>query len=185
MLSGYPVIDRAISSTAAHLNILGTFRDILNPISGGKGGSLLGVWENHEYETFTTTDGVNITSLINSSGTGVAYMILNDDIISGETIIVKITTVKSSGTLPLLYLINPLNETQYDSQQIVEGTLEYELTSSWSGGMVLAVANEITNVNCSLTGISVYRKPRTFAFHRGSCNVKMRQWNLELIEIKE
>lgn len=121
--------------------------------------NLITTWNNYaaptDYETLTAV-GTAITSLINSSGSGCATT-NSFTVYDGEVVFILFTATINSGTAPYVYIINT-GWTLSDSIQVVAGLNCISLTASWDGDAYIALYNNATNVNMSISTVYVSRQ---------------------------
>jgi len=121
--------------------------------------NLISQWINYDpptnYETLTSS-GTEITSLINSAGSGLA---ISDvfQVIKGESIRIIFHASVNSGDEPVLQLINT-GWTLEDSEAVVPGLNDITLTSTWAGAAYIILYNNATNVNMSISEVLVIRE---------------------------
>ena len=110
-------------------------------------------WTNSGYETFTSV-GSEITSAINTAGTGIAS---GDtfDVIKGEKIRVIFYLNLISGDVPDIALVND-GWTLADSDTLVNGLNDIELIPTWTGEASIRIYNT-TNASYNTSEVFVLR----------------------------
>jgi len=119
--------------------------------------NLITKWENYSYDVGFVSTGTQITSAINTAGSGLA----NSDgfsVIAGENIKVIFFLTLTSGTLPVIRLANDAYSIIYDTEAVVIGLNVITLTATITGNVLIYFSNSATNVDFSTSEILVMRE---------------------------